>query len=43
VPSTISVPSKSSEPTDLSGIKRELEEEADSDWIPPYRIKIEEI
>jgi hypothetical protein len=43
VPSTISVSSKSSEPTDLSGSKRELEEEVDSDWIPPYRIKIEEI
>jgi hypothetical protein len=43
VPSTISVPSKPIEPSKLSGSKRKLEEEIDSDWIPPYRIKIEEI
>jgi hypothetical protein len=24
----------------VSGEKRELEEEIDSDWIPPYRIKL---
>jgi hypothetical protein len=43
VPSTISVPSKPIEPTKLSGEKRDLEEEIESDWIPPYQIKLSKI
>jgi hypothetical protein len=45
VPSTIGVPSKSvePEPIKLSGNKIEMEEEIDSDWIPPYRIKLKKI
>jgi hypothetical protein len=43
VSSITSVPSNSSEPVKLSGEKRELEEEIESDWIPPYLIKIKKI
>jgi hypothetical protein len=43
VPSTISVPTQYLEPPKLSGEKREVEEDIESDWIPPYRIKVKKI
>jgi hypothetical protein len=43
VPSTISVPTQPIETSKLSGEKREVEEEIESDWIPPYQIKLKKI